>query len=427
VRAITLSAHTLVLLVLVLGLGCEVGGGRRPRDSGTTGGGDAGDAGGTDAFVPPRPDAGPPGCNPFGPRPGLDEDGDGWGSEDGDCDDCSNVVNPGAFDFPGNMVDEDCSGTDATASEHECDTSLALDSADPNDAARAIGLCRFTDESSGQWGVISARFTRADGAGSMDSPLQSGILPRFGSVAAPHGGSMLALSSGIARAPDQPGYTTECDLFGTTMLGFPFPPDSTPFPAGFPVESPACPGVTTGPVYNAAGLEVRIRVPTNARSLAFRSNFYTYEYPEYICSEYNDFFVTLMTPRPDGLVNDNIVFDTDGNLVSVNASLLQVCEPGTHGGRTFSCPRGTALLAQTGFDGTAVCGTGDVFGTTIGQSVRAATGWLSTTAPVERGEIITLRFTVWDSGDPDLDSLVLIDGVRWEIEDAPVRTVPDLI
>ncbi len=423
-RPIILNAPLLAICVLVFG--CEVGG-PRLRDGGPSPDTDAGSVPGNDAYVPPLRDGGPPACNPFAPRPGADEDGDGWTSEAGDCDDCSDLVNPGAFDFPGNSVDEDCSGADASASEHACDGALTLDSTDANDAARAIGLCRFTDEASRQWGVISARFTRADGAGPMDSPLQSGLVPTFGTVSPTQGASMLALSSGIARAPGQAGYTTECDMFGTTLLGFPLPPDPTPFPPGFPVESPACPGVTTGPVYNAAALEVRVRVPTNARSLAFRSNFYTYEYPEYICSEYNDFFVTLMTPRPAGLDNDNIVFDTEGNLVSVNASLLEVCEPGTHGGRSFTCPRGTSLLTGTGFDGTAVCGTGDVFGTPIGQSVRAATGWLSTTAPVTGGEIITLRFAVWDSGDPDLDSLVLIDGFEWEIEDAPVRTVPDLI
>lgn len=425
-QSITLAARSLALGVLAFALGCEVGG-RTFRDSGSSDIPDGGPAPVTDAYVPPRPDTGPPACNPYAPRPGVDEDGDGWTSDQGDCDDCSAVVNPGAFDFPGNGVDEDCSGADATEAEHDCDGSLAIDSSDPNDAARAIGLCRFTTESSRDWGVISARFTRADGGGPMDSPLQSGIVPTFGSVSPTQGGTMLALSSGIARAPGQPGYTSECDIFGTTFLGIPVPPDPTPFPPGFPVESPACPGIATGPVYNAAALEVRVRVPTNARSLAFQSNFYTYEYPDYICSEYNDFFVTLMTPRPAGLDNDNIVFDGEGNLVSVNASLLEVCEPGSSGGRTFTCPRGTSLLSGTGFDGTATCGTADFLGTPTGQSARAATGWLSTTAPVTGGEIITLRFAVWDSGDPDLDSLVLIDGFSWEIEDAPVRTIPDLI
>jgi hypothetical protein len=363
------------------------------------------------------------GCNPFAPIPGADQDGDGWASDTGDCDDCSNVVNPGALDFPNNGSDEDCSGADSTDDNATlCDTGLAMDSGSATDAAKAIGLCTSTTETSRSWGVISARFTRAAGETGLDNPLQTGILPVFGVVSPPAGSNLLALSSGIARAPGQPGYTSACDLFPQDFYGVMIAPDPTNFPTGFPVESPTCPGVETGEVYNAAALEVRVRVPTNARSLHFRSNFYTYEYPDYICSPFNDFFVALMTPRPAGLTNDNIVFDNDNNLVSVNTSLLQVCEPGNHGDKDFACPLGTGQLAGTGFEGNAQCGT-----QFDPQHSRAATGWLRTTAPVTGGSIITLRFTVWDSGDPNLDSTVLIDDFGWEIEDAPVRTVPDLI
>jgi hypothetical protein len=409
--------RTFLLLVLVVSqVGCSIGR-RDPRDGGG-GGDDAGMNSGTDSGIP--------GCDPRASS--GDQDGDGFDASI-DCDDCSAAVNPGAYDFPGNSADEDCQGGDATASS--CDTGLPIDSTDAMNAARAIGLCTMTDESSNRWGVISARFTRADGNGPMDGDLQSGILPQFGVVGPQEGSTMLALSSGIARAPGQADYTSECDMFGTTQIifgeEFPIPPDPTPFPPGFPVESPSCSDVTTGPVYNAAALEVRVRVPSNARSLYFRSNFYTYEYPDYICSEFNDFFVTLMQPRPEGLANDNIVFDADGNLVSVNTSLLQVCEPGNHGGRNFDCPLGAAQLSQTGFDGTQECGSGEVFGMPVGQSPRAATGWLRTIAPVRGGEIIILRFTVWDSGDPDLDSTVLIDGFGWDVEEGPVSTDPILI
>lgn len=410
--------RTLVVVMCLIG-GCSVR---------TATPGDGGVDPGTDAGRVSRPDSGIPGCDPRASS--GDQDSDGFDASI-DCDDCSPSVNPGAFDFPGNSSDEDCQGGDATALA-ACDTGIAIASQDANDAARAIGLCQFTDMSSRNWGVISARFTRADGAGPMDSPLQTGILPVFGVVGPQQGTSMLALSSGIARAPGQADHTSECDMFGTTEIIFgmeyPVPPDPTPFPPGFPVESPTCSGVETGPVYNAAALEVQIRVPTNARSLRFRSTFYTFEYPDYICSEYNDFFVTLMSPRPAGLANDNIVFDADGNLVSVNTSLLQVCEPGNHGGHTFDCPLGIAQLSMTGFDGTQECGTGAAFGgEPIGQHTRAATGWLRTIAPVVGGSIITLRFTVWDSGDPDLDSTVLIDGFEWDVEEGPVSTDPILI
>src|SRR5438045_2259973 len=61
------------------------------------------------------------------------------------------------------------------------------------------------------WGVIEARFTTADGSGTLDSPLQVGLLRNFGVVDPLAGKSLLALSSGVARAPGQPGFTSECD------------------------------------------------------------------------------------------------------------------------------------------------------------------------------------------------------------------------
>lgn len=225
---------------------------------------------------------------------------------------------------------------------------------------------------------------------------------------------MLTLSSGVARAPDQSGFTTECDFFAAFPAGY---------PEGFPVESPSCPGVRSGAVYDPVALELRVRVPTNAKSLSFNSNFYTYEYPNYICSTYNDFFVALLSPRVANLKNDNIVFDNDGNLVSVNSSLLQVCQPGTHGGKTFECPSGASDLQGSGFEQAYECGQTFEF---PDPKDRAGTGWLETKAPVEGGSVITLRFAIWDSGDPFLDSTVLIDGFKWEVDEATVGTTPVL-
>ncbi|HRZ79243.1 MAG TPA: hypothetical protein P5044_04480, partial [bacterium] len=44
------------------------------------------------------------------------------------------------------------------------------------------------------------------------------------------------------------------------------------------------------------------------------------------------------------------------------------------------------------------------------------TKWLTTTAPVVPGETITLKFAIWDTGDTQVDSLVLIDNFRWNLE-----------
>ncbi len=316
---------------------------------------------------------------------------------------------------PSSTPDASTPSAPAISSE-VCDTSLTM-SGSAEDAARAMGLCHFADEASGEWGVLSARFTTADGAGTPDSMEQIGILPTFGSVAPRQGSALLALSSGTARAPGQPGYTSDCDSFDPD-----FEPPPAGYPPGYPITSPSCPGTPAGAPFNAVALEVRVRAPEGARSFSFASAFFTYEYPDFICTEYNDFFVAL---RDTGSGFENIAFDEDENPVSVNNSLLRACSPGTHGGKTFDCPLGRSFLSGTGYDGSDSCGHDPSGGSS--PDIGASTGWLRTTAPVSGGEIITLRFAIWDSSDGDLDSLVLIDDFRWEVEEAPVETTPDLI
>jgi hypothetical protein len=398
-------------LTFTLALACSPSNDRGPtRDGGpsTTPVEDGGTP--TDGRVlPPRVDQGPlpdpTGCDTSA---GADYDEDGFANPE-DCNDCSAQINPGAFDEPGNGEDEDCSGADAVAMD--CDTGLAL-TGSAEDAARAMGLCQFTTADADGWGVLNARYTLAAGSGSPDS-MQHGVLPALGAATPIQGGALAALSSGVARAPDQTGYTSPCDTFGIEPSGILLPtyPDSTEdFPPGFPVSSSSCDGVVGGDVYNSVALELQIRVPTNALGFRFTSNFYTYEYPDFICSEFNDFFAVL---RDNGGTWENIVFDLDGNAVSVNNSFLQVCSPGTHGGKTFECPLGRGLLANTGYDGSAMCGQGLFSSAQVG----AATGWLQTTAAVEGGEILTLRFTIWDSGDPVLDSTALLDAFEWELDE----------
>lgn len=373
-----------------------------------------------DAGVPPPPPVFVPTC----PGPNCAEvddrvpDDDGFSVADGDCDDFAVLVNPGAYDIPGNGVDEDCSGSDAPS--EVCDEALALDDADPFAAARALELCVKTDESSRRWGVITARWTTPDGGGKPSSDLMHGLLPSFGKGFVPRAGkTVLALSSGVARAPGQRDHTADCSDA--------FRPVESDFPAGFDGSSATCSSDTqASSVGDAIALELRIRMPSNVTALSFDSAFFTEEYPDYICTPFNDYFQAIVSPaRPGSGADGNVVFDLDGNAVSVNNSLLGACDPGEHGGKVFRCPLGVTPLEGTGYNDCEAntllpAGLfGGLFGGGDKTAYGASTGWLNTEFAVTPGEIITLRLTIWDSDDSALDSLSLIDHVRFRLRSEP--------
>lgn len=334
------------------------------------------------------------------PNDTSDNDGDGFSVASGDCNDCNANVNPGAFDSPGDLVDNDCNGQ--VDDPVECDDNMPERTTDAYDAARAIGLCKKATESDKSWGVISAKYILPDGKSNPDND-GFAIRPDFGVNKPQQGARMLALSSGIAWGSDHEGDKNQ----------------THGVPKGYSIkESPACPNVVTGQPHDGAAVELKIRVPINAKSFSFQQNFFTEEFPVFICSRYNDRFVATLDPAipnlPDG---NNVAFDQDGNPISVNNSLLQVCKSQTAGGKNFKCPLGAGGLSGTSFGS------------------NAATGWLQTTVPfsagdggaqiIKGGDIITLTFAIWDSGDGVLDSTVLIDKFEWSTDDKPVtKTEP---
>jgi hypothetical protein len=262
--------------------------------------------------------------------------------------------------------------------------------------------------------VTGAQWVACDGSAppaSASFALGYGNLSKLGVNAPVEGSRMLALSSGTARDPTDPGYM---DVSGFDK-GF-----TCNAPPGYPANIPRCPGVTTGQAHDCVALQVTVRVPTNVSSFSFDSNFFTYEFPQYVCSTYNDYYVVLMAPPPAGAMSANIAFDPMNNPISANTWLLRACDPQTAGNLTFACPLGSSSLQGTGFG--AGMATGDAGATTTNH---AATGWLKTQAPVDtlRGKDVTLRFAVWDSGDGVLDSTTLVDGFRWSQDSATTATV----
>ncbi|MDI3290790.1 choice-of-anchor L domain-containing protein [Polyangium sp. 15x6] len=296
-----------------------------------------------------------------------------------------------------------------------CDDDLALDDADPFQAARAIELCTLAEGPDGA-GLLEARWVLPDGTPipsgyDMQYALGHGLYDGFGPNVPPRAGKrMLALSSGAARRPGETGYQTP---FGGYAKGY-----AHAAPAGFPKPSAACPGVITGQPYDGVALEVTLRAPIGTVGFAFAFNYYTAEFPAWVCSTFNDAFVALLSPTPPGQTDDNISFDGQGNVISVNNVFLEVCTcqggpPCTVGGKVYPCSLGASALSGTGYD--------------TGQA-NGATGWLTTTAPMQGGKTFTVRFAVYDSGDALLDSVTLIDHFRWISTGAPVvetyRPVP---
>ena len=344
--------------------------------------------------------------------PNDDQDKDGFTVAQGDCNDCDANVNPNAVeviatpDADGGVptaADEDCDGkVDNVAST--CDDMLN-DVAEPNPmgGAWAVELCK---KSAGpnSWGVSEAHWVLPDGspppAGfGAQFELGHGVVSGFGpNVKVQAGKRMLALSSGTARQPSDPGYMAVSGF----NKGY-----SSPNPMGFPKESPACPGVVTGQPHDGAGLELSIRTPSNAHGFTFDFDFFTYEWPNFICSQYNDFFVAILSPIPMGQQDGNISFDSQGNPVSVNNAFLDVCgcdlgPPCLAGGKNFPCALGDQGLMGTGFgkDGQ-------------GGSDHASTYWLATKAPITPNTQIILRWGVYDSGDGVLDTTTLVDNFQW--------------
>lgn len=409
-RPLILGASLFFVAVCTGFAACDAshGGG---SDAGSSGNNSGGNGGSGFTFGAGGGPGGPlehePSCE--GVDPGADSDGDGWTGAAGDCNDCTPQMNPGAQDYPGNNIDEDCNGA-ADDNPAACDGQIDLASADPMDGARAIGLCKKAQGES--WGVISAEYITADGqplAGFDLDGIGWGILPGFGPKVKPQeGADILVLSSGSARRPVDPGYESTQGYNKMYTTGA---------PPGYPKESPACPSVITGDPHDSAGLRLVLQSPTNATSLSFNFNFYTYEFPNYICSKYNDFFVAILTPKPASQVDGNISYDSKGNTISVNAGFLQVCHAqDASNGVHFDCPLGPGQLEGTGFER-------DFFNEATINS--AATGWLQTTTPLESpGAKITVDFAIWDSGDGVLDSTVLIDNFQFGLDETATVTEP---
>ena len=349
------------------------------------------------------------------------------------------VPSPGNYDIPGNQCDDDGDGqVDNVAA---CDTGLAA-TGDAAAFAKAIGLCQTaTGASDTKWGVISATFVNGHTGTTPPNDAQHGILPSFGNVLkAREGATLGVLSTGTAAAYDDPsqddtstsGDSPAKDIFKGPKIGMQGGGgggkgggNSGSAPSGYPKSSQGC-GTGKGNVgvNDIAAIRLQIKVPNNAKGLGFDFDFWSGEWPEYVCSDFNDAFIAYLSSQGfNSGTPDNISFDSKNNPVSVNNGFFDRCTPNTEtgclggGGGTATCPGGVSELSGTGFDvespAQAYCQSGE-------STSGGATGWLTTQAPVQAGEVITLEFMIWDAGDASWDSSVLLDNFQWQ--PAPVTT-----
>ena len=373
----------------------------------------------------------------------TDLDGDGFGACSSDCCDVdgggcegASLVNPGAFEVDDNGVDDDCDG-ELDEPTPTCDAGLTSSSSDGDDYARAMELCQFTDEDPRDpvarvWGVIDAHFSRTNGK-DLPLPVQRSLRGDFGDIIDPEAGQrMAALSTGHAAdatdtdpayAPFQNGVNlatqseAPADWLNVNEGSF-------PNPAGCQE-----PGDTLA--HDPIMLTLRVRVPTNARSFSLMMQFFSAEYPEWVCSEYNDFFLALVESSAENPEDKNIAIYDDGdtvwpvgvNLVNVAEGLFTQCENGEIGcsgpsPTVYEGCLGTALLEGTGFDAPDnTCeASQDIAG--------GGTGWLRMSGNATPGEIMELRFAIWDTTGHLFDSLVLLDAFEWSLDGASPGVAP---
>ena len=335
-------------------------------------------------------------------------------SNDGTTPACS--PNPANFDVPGNNCDDDGDGV-IDNPQGLCDTGLPVASPTAQQFAKAIGICPNKGDT---WGVTSASYTQ--GVGSTKAPLaqQYGTNATFGTggVKARQGTVLGILSSGVAAAQDCGSGEFKGNVCTTTGAGSP-PPG---YPKPSKINNTSCP--VSSVANDIVDIVLKIQVPANAKGFSFDFNFYSGEWPEYVCTTFNDSFVAWLTSAAwQGSSGDfNISFDPNKNPVNVNNSFFEVCAPAglkcSNMPAAATCKLTSAQLAGTGF-GTPVsdyCFTGQ------SDSAGGATGWLTTQAPVQPGETITLQFMVWNTGDEAFDSSVLIDNWQWQATDTGVST-----
>jgi hypothetical protein len=372
----------LVLVVAVGSLfGCGAltpghgGGGGSGGGKGDTGGG----AGGTGTGG-----NGGPACNQNDPN--TDGDGDGFTPAQGDCNDCDPSMNPGAIEIGANGKDDDCNGM-VDDNNPACDAASA-GSKDPNEFAHSMEIC-------------DARFFKgATMAGPSDTQARN-VLASFGILKPKAGANFAFLSSGVAVDEAGSGYVNPqqgTDLGNT---------GTNPLPNLMGADS--CGQADQTNVHDYSELVLKLHSPSNVQSFSFQFQFFSGEYPNYVCTQFNDEFLAIVQSSKTYPTATNISYDAQQHPITVNSGFFIVCQNDTSKPQTQHCMFPPSQNDKTGYETTG----GPSIPGLPGGIPGGSTGWLSTTAPIGPNEDVTLRFVIFDEGDGVLDSAVLLDNFQW--------------
>lgn len=337
----------------------------------------------------------------------TDNDGDGWTDCAGDCDDNDSQVNPCAFDTDstsGDPVgtdgkDNDCDGN--IDNRITCENGLQSGhSVTPGDYTKAVDVCdnpKCTVVSNAIWYGPQATLARR-------------ITTHMGNTFKPKKGNYMAFfATGISDdLIDNANYRTGdgTDLQTTFMHPSPLSPQQNKNPCGQGQDE------SKVSIHDYTELRLTLTAPINAGSFTFDFNFFSEEYPTYVCRGFNDTFLAMLTSKkyPKG---NQIAYDPNNGRINVNNGFFQACTSIVQGdnlGYTHTCSFPLTDLNNTSYEIKYCCTS-----LTDGNLNKGSGGteWLRTTAPIDPGETFTLSFIIFEEGDGLMDSAVNIDNFRW--------------
>jgi hypothetical protein len=369
---------------------------------------------------------------------GPDCDHDGY-VPPADCDDFDPTINPEAYDFIGDKVDNDCNGV-VDDPVLTCETIPASAPGSPTDFARAADLCAQKSKTNAgtifdplvqaSWGQVSGLGTGDTIYTSATKPVQINIVSAFGNNATRLGRTMFGLANGPWGATD-PRSSPALDPAGFNLS------DAC---SDIPLTGMDCEALSANQAGTAlsvqdwAELTLYVRVPSNAHSMQFDFAFFSSEFNQWWDSAANDAFFALVSNKTYS--GTNVAKDAHGLAITINSGFFQLCpaSPGPAGvsestalvqceglsGGGDAAPDLLGTLVGTGYDGAAV-GTNDTAKSVDGQSLYVyggGSGWLTTSFDVTPKEELQLRIVIMDTFDGLKDSVVLVDDMGW----SPVAT-----